>query len=155
MFFTAALLQAQFSVNFSIGAPPMWGPVGYSGVQYYYLPDVEAYYDVHSAMFIYFGDGAWVRRSSLPARYKNYDLYHGYKVVMKDYHGNTPYSHFKEHKMKYGRGYNPHDQRTIGERPGNGNPRGNAPGNRNNGNREKDNKNDNNRGNGHGHGKNK
>ena len=116
----ASALQAQVSVNVNIGSPPPWGPVGYSQVHYYYLPDVEAYYDVQSSMFIYYGGGAWVHKAYLPAQYKNYDLYGGYKVVMTDYHGNTPYTHFKDHKTKYGKGYHGKPQKTIGEKPGKG-----------------------------------
>ena len=115
-----SVAQAQVSVSINIRPPPLWGPVGYTSVQYYYLPDVEAYYDVQSTMFIYFSSGRWVHRAYLPTRYKNYDLYSGYKVVMNDYHGNAPYEHFKEHKMKYGKGYHGEAQRTIGERPGKG-----------------------------------
>jgi hypothetical protein len=44
--FLTSTLTAQVSVNISIGSPPAWGPAGYSQVRYYYLPDVEAYYDV-------------------------------------------------------------------------------------------------------------
>jgi hypothetical protein len=118
--FLASVLQAQVSMNVNLGSPPPWGPVGYSSAHYYYLPDVEAYYDIQSSMFIYYGGGAWVHRAYLPARYKSYDLYGGYKVVMKDYHGNAPYTHFKEHKMKYAKGYHGGPQRTIGEKPGKG-----------------------------------
>jgi hypothetical protein len=122
VFFIASALQAQFSVSVHVNAPPPWGPVGYSQVQYYYLPDVEAYYDVPSSMFIYYTGGVWVHRAYLPSQYRNYDLYNGYKVVMTDYHGNAPYTHFKDHKMKYGKGYHGYYQRTIGDRPGNGHP---------------------------------
>jgi hypothetical protein len=117
----AGSAHAQVSVSLNIGSPPMWGPVGYTDVQYYYLPDVEAYYDVNSSMFIYYSGRTWVHRSYLPSRYRNYDLYGGYKVVMNDYHGNTPYAHFREYRMKYKRGYHGDMQRTIGERPGRGN----------------------------------
>jgi hypothetical protein len=116
--FLANTMQAQISVGIRIGSPPAWGPAGYSNVRYYYLPDVEAYYDVPSSMFIYFDGRAWVRRGYLPDRYKNYDLYGGYKVVLTDYRGNSPYSHFKDHRSKYGRGFHREAQRTIGERPG-------------------------------------
>ncbi len=123
----AVTMQSQFSMSFNFGTPPLWGPVGYSQVQYYYLPDVEAYYDVLSHMFIYFSGATWVHRASLPSRYHDCDLYRGHKVVMPDYHGGTPYSHFKEHKMKYTKGYHWNQQKTIGERPGNGNSGGNKP----------------------------
>ena len=119
--FFASTLQAQVSVNVNIGSPPMWGPVGYSDVHYYYLPDVEAYYDVNASMFIYFEGGNWIHRSNLPGRYRNYDLYGGYKVVMNDYHGNRPYDNFREHKGKYRKGYRGPSQRSIGQRPGRGN----------------------------------
>jgi hypothetical protein len=109
--------KAQVSFDVHIGTPPQWAPQGYSDARYYYLPDVESYYDVQSSMFIYFYGGRWVHRHYLPARYRNYDLYNGYKVVMSDYRGNRPYSQFREHRMKYARGYRGHEQRNIGERP--------------------------------------
>jgi hypothetical protein len=114
--FLAGNTQAQISVNVNIGTPPMWGPTGYSGVKYYYLPDVEAYYDINASMFIYLNGSTWVHRRSLPSRYSNYDLYKGYKVVLTDYRDNAPYSHFKEHKFKYAKGFRGPEQRNIGER---------------------------------------
>lgn len=120
----AGTTQAQVSLHINLGTPPQWGPAGYSEVQYYYLPDVEAYYDVESSMFIYFGNGVWVRRSTLPEQYRDYDLYSGYKVVMTNYHGNRPQKYFRDHKRKYARGYRGHHQRTIGNRPGNWNREG-------------------------------
>ncbi len=118
--FLAVSMQAQVSVNVNIGSPPLWGPVGYTEVRYYYLPDVEAYYDIQSSMFICFVGGAWVHRDHLPSQYRSYDLYGGYKVVMTDYHGNAPYMNFKEHKNKYAKGYHGPEQKTYGEKPGKG-----------------------------------
>lgn len=120
LLFIAVGVEAQVSVSVNIGSPPMWGPVGYTEVRYYYLPAVECYYDVHSSMFIYYSGGVWVRRAYLPTRYRNYDLYNGYKVVMTDYRGETPYVYFKDHKKKYSRNYRSGPQKTIGDRPGDG-----------------------------------
>jgi len=117
LMFFAVSVEAQISVNINLGTPPQWGPSGYTDVRYYYLPDVEAYYDVPSSMFIYFNGVSWVHRSYLPSRYRNYDLYNGYKVVMTDYRGNTPYVHFKEYKSKYAKGYRGQPQKNYGERP--------------------------------------
>jgi hypothetical protein len=114
----AGATQAQVSISVNIGSPPQWGPIGYTDVQYYYLPDVEAYYDVRASQFIYLTAGEWVHKTYLPIRYRNYDLYNGYKVVMTDYHGNTPYIYFRDHKMKYAKGYHGQPQRNIGEKPG-------------------------------------
>jgi hypothetical protein len=152
--FIAGAGQAQISFSVNLPAPPMWGPVGYTNVSYYYLPDVEAFYDIKSSMFIYYGGGAWIRRSQLPAQYRNYDLYDGYKVVMKDYHGNAPYAHFKEYKSKYAKGYRGHGQKTIGERPGKGNGGGRNFQDGNRGNKAVGNDNGKNRGHGNDKGKN-
>lgn len=116
----ACSVQAQVAVNVNIGSPPPWGPAGYSDVRYYYLPDVEAYYDVPSSSFIYYTGGTWVHRKYLPRQYRSYDLYSGYKVVMTDYRGNAPYTYFKEYKIKYAKGYRGQSQHSIGERPSNG-----------------------------------
>lgn len=114
--FASSAMQGQVAVNVNIGTPPVWGPVGHSEVEYYYLPDVESYYDVRESQFIYFGDGRWVRSRYLPRQYRNYDLYGGYKVVLNDYHGHTPYTYYKQHKVKYYKGYKGAPQRTIGVR---------------------------------------
>lgn len=115
--FLASAAQAQVSLNVHLGSPPAWGPTGYNDAQYYYLPDVESYYDVNSSMFIYNNNGRWVHRRSLPYRYRNYDLYNGYKVVMSDYRGNTPYTNYSQHRMQYNKGYRGPEQRTIGTNP--------------------------------------
>ncbi len=115
--FFAGAAQAQISVRFNLGVQPQWAPVGYNDTQYYYLPDVEAYYDVPNSMFIYYEGNSWVHRSYLPSRYRNYDLYSGYKVGM-NYRGNTPYYNHREYRAKYANGRNRSIQRTIGERPG-------------------------------------
>ena len=67
------IIKAQVSVNINIGSPPEWGPIGYTEVRYYYLPDVEAYYDIQTSMFIYYGNGGWLHEVYLPARYRSYD----------------------------------------------------------------------------------
>ena len=35
----AGSLNAQVSLSVNVGTPPLWGPVGYSGARYYYLPE--------------------------------------------------------------------------------------------------------------------
>jgi len=117
--------NAQIAVTVNAYTPPMWGPAGYNDVQYYYLPDVYSYYDVPSSMFIYQNRGIWIHRKYLPARYRNYDLYNGYKVVLTDYRGNTPYIYYNTHKQKYIKGYRGPAQKNIGLKPANGNSQGN------------------------------
>ena len=138
-FFASTANHAQVSVNVNIGAPPQWGPVGYSEVSYYYIPDVQSYYDIRAQQFIFLSNGVWIRSHNLPNRYRNYDLYNGYKVVLNDYHGSRPYSHYKEHKVKYYKGYNKGHQenyRTASNynKHDNGNHNGNQNNNGNHGN---------------------
>ncbi|MEL1241844.1 hypothetical protein [Flavobacterium flavipallidum] len=116
IFTTSTSANAQVSVNVNIGTPPAWGPAGYANIDYYYLPDIECYYDIRHSQFIYFGNGRWIHARQLPVRYRNYDLYHGYKVVLHDYHGRTPYAYFKNHKVKYYKGYKGKPQKAIGYR---------------------------------------
>lgn len=93
LIFTAALLvscltvqiskaQLRVHVNLNIGSQPDWGPTGYDHVDYYYMPDVDAYYDVPSHQYVYYENNVWVHRAYLPERYRGYDMYHGYKVVV-------------------------------------------------------------------------
>ena len=119
------LATAQVSVNVNIGTPPPWGPAGYAEVEYYYLPDVECYYDVRASRFIYFNGGVWTRSKYLPRQYRGYDLYGGYKVVLNDYHGSTPYVHFNDHKVKYHKGYKSGNQINNGVKKGHKKGKGN------------------------------
>lgn len=120
LFFAANAMQAQVSVNVNLGVQPSWGPAGYSAVNYYYIPDVQAYYDVRATQFIFLSGGRWIRSSRLPIQYRNYDLYRGHKVVLTDYRGTTPYTLYKVHKQKYYKGYGK-PQKAIGYRSNNRN----------------------------------
>jgi hypothetical protein len=118
MFIACSPMMAQVSVNVNIGSPPAWGPAGYTEVRYYYLPDIDTYYDVSTGQYIYVRNGGWVRATTLPVVHRRYNLYSGYKVVLTDYRGATPYVYYKTHKVKYPHGYRPGPQKTVGLPPG-------------------------------------
>ena len=90
--------SAQINLNVNIGSQPLWGPVGYDHVEYYYMPDIESYYYVPTREFIYQSNGRWVFSSNRPARFSNYDFYNGYKVVINS---PKPYLNFNQQKVKY------------------------------------------------------
>lgn len=98
MLFKTADAQVQFSLGINIGSQPEWGPVGYDRVNYYYLPDIDAYYDVPANQYIYFRNNAWIHSVYLPVRYRNYDVYNGYKVVIND---RNPWERNNIYKVKY------------------------------------------------------
>ncbi len=127
--YTTANAQLKVSVNINLGSQPDWGPSGYNYAEYYYLPDIDAYYYIPRKQFIYQDRGNWVFANSLPARYRNFDLYRSYKVVVNE---PKPYMNNRFYQSKYGqyrnysnqrvirddRNMGMHDNRTIGNRPG-------------------------------------
>ncbi len=90
--------KAQVSLNINIGSQPKWGPTGYNHVDYYYLPDIETYYNVPDKQYTYMENGRWITAGNLPSKYRNYDLYKGYKVVMNS---PKPYLSHKRNIQQY------------------------------------------------------
>lgn len=90
--------KAQVSINVNIGSQPLWGPVGYDYVDYYYMPDIECYYHVPNRQFIYMEGNRWRFSASLPSRYRHYDLYGGYKVVVNSYRN---FDHDRRYYARY------------------------------------------------------
>ncbi len=106
--FTPASAQR---INISI--QPSWGPSGYDYAEYYYIPELNIYYDVSAALFYYLSGSNWKGVKELPRKYKKYDLNTMYKVVMN----NTPNPWLKnsEHKTKYKSFSNVHTQKPISQ----------------------------------------
>lgn len=105
--------SAQVSVSVNIGTQPAWGPYGYDYAEYYYMPDIEAYYWVPRRQFVYLNGGNWVFSSSLPGRCNNYDLYSGYKVVINE---PNPWMRFNDHRVRYSPYCHRNDQIVIRDR---------------------------------------
>lgn len=99
--FISSTIEAQVSVSLNIGNRPVWcGPSpNYAAVDFYYLPDVQAYYDTRAAVFVYFGGNGWVRSRNLPHQYRGYDLNRCNKVALNGYRGYRPYDHFNNHRL--------------------------------------------------------
>ncbi len=98
--------QVSFSVN--IATQPVWGPVGYDHVEYYYMPDIDAYYYVPNRQYIYMERGRWVVGAYLPSRF-HYNVNSGYKVVVNDPY---PYRNAQMYRTRYAgyRGNNSQEQ---------------------------------------------
>lgn len=91
--------KAQVNVNINLGSQPMWGPVGYEYVRYYYIPEIDVYYDVASRRYTYLQGNRWVTKSKLPGRYKKFDIYRSYKVVIND---RNPWHYHSKNRSRYG-----------------------------------------------------
>ena len=104
----APTAQAQVGVNINIGAPA-WGPQAPYGTQYYYIPEIDGYYDLYAQQYIVLQDGYWV---PLPQLY-GYDPYQFHPVAIQ-YRGCEPWrqsSYYHQHYAyqpyrSYGRGGN-------------------------------------------------
>lgn len=105
-------VKAQLSVglNINITQQPLWGPTGYDRVDYYYLPDIDLFYDVPNRQYIYSSNNQLIFSKSLPYQYRNYNLYKSYKVVVND---EKPYRHADEYRLRYAGFKGRHDQHII------------------------------------------
>jgi hypothetical protein len=107
---TLASAQLHVNVNFNVDRQPIWGPAGYDHVEYYYLPDIEVYYNVSQQRYYYYEGGRWIGRASLPERYRGFDLYNSHKVVVNE---PSPYRHHVVYREKYSSFKGRHDQQPI------------------------------------------
>jgi hypothetical protein len=101
--------QVSIRLGLNIGSQPDWGPVGYDHASYYYMPDVDAYYDVPNHQYIYLQNNIWIRGGSLPGRY-NFDPYNSYKVVINE---PTPWRRAAVYRTRYARYQGNRDQVII------------------------------------------
>lgn len=83
---------------------PEWAPDYYTGVRYYYLPDIEVYYDLTMRDFIYLNNGRWMYSRVLPPMYSYYDLYSGY-VILLNVNIYKPWMHHQYYVSHYPRYY--------------------------------------------------
>ena len=91
------------------GGPPPWAPAHgkRAKVRYYYIPEIEVYYDLVLGEFVWWNGFTWSFSMTLPAPYATFNLYTSHRVVL-DYYGNYPwYNHtfyrvkYPSHKVKY------------------------------------------------------
>jgi hypothetical protein len=105
------IADAQIRISLNIGSQPEWGPTGYDHADYYYMPDIDAYYDVNAHQYVYYENNIWVHNAALPPRY-HFDRYHSYKVVVNQ---PTPWVHHADIRARYASYRGRHDQPIIRE----------------------------------------
>jgi hypothetical protein len=132
--------QAQVSVNINIGSQPLWGPIGYDYVRYYYMPEIDVYYNVATRKYTYWHKNKWITRSSIPKHYRHVDLYRTYKVVVNV---NDPWHNHGFYHRKYGHYAHNHSQLVIRDHKGKHDNKGNRHGHYNQRGKHSSNKRDN------------
>jgi len=84
---------------------PSWAPPYTPGVRYYYLPDIECYYDLSTQEFVYFNnDGQWEFSQELPPIYAGFDLDNCFTVAI-DNNTFQPWMHHHYYVSHYPRYY--------------------------------------------------
>jgi hypothetical protein len=61
---------------------PSWAPPVYSGIRYYYIPDIECYYDINTREFIFLDHARWIYSPTLPYLYQGFDLNNCFVVIV-------------------------------------------------------------------------
>jgi len=92
-------MSASGQVSVTVKGAPAWSKP--TKERYYYLPDIETYYDRHSGEYIFLNNGYWTRGKKLPPSYRRYDLKRARSVVIRNYSGAAPYVHYSTHRVKY------------------------------------------------------
>ncbi len=92
---TPTAAQAQVSVGVNIG-PPAWGPPVPQGTQYYYIPEIDGYYDIYNGVYIVFDGYQWVPMSYLDG----YDPYYFHPLPVS-YVGAQPWLYINTYRQRY------------------------------------------------------
>lgn len=87
-------------------SPPYWAPPyeHLDRIHYYYLPDIEIYYDLWTNEFVYLDGGHWIFSAFLPPMYTSYDL-RSAPVVILDYRVHEPWNFHELYVSHYPRYY--------------------------------------------------
>jgi hypothetical protein len=70
---------------------------------YYYLPEVEAYYSIPRHCYYYQDGGSWVSAAYLPGAYRNYDWRTARRFEVR---GRRPYMRHDQYRSKWGGSFN-------------------------------------------------
>jgi len=100
MMVQTANAQIHLGLHVNLGGP-VYVPAApvYADDDYYYLPDVQAYYSVNSHLYFYNDGYNWVSAAYLPGAYRDYDWAHARRFEVR---GDRPYLHDDVYRARYG-----------------------------------------------------
>ena len=94
---TAPAAHAQAHIDINVG-PPAWGPPVPQGTQFYYIPEIDGYYDLYAQQYIVYRNGQWIPLGVI----EGYDPRSFHPVVL-DYRGREPWVYVNSHRDRYPR----------------------------------------------------
>ena len=111
LFYNHANAQVRLRFGFNFGPRPVYAPVrvvaqpayaepsNYDGDEdYYYLPDVDAYYSVPEQCYYYNDGGEWVSAAYLPGAYRDYDWRSARRFEVR---ASRPFMHNDYYRERY------------------------------------------------------
>jgi len=87
--------HAQVSINAQFGHPA-WGPAAPAGAQYYYVPEIDGYYDLAARNYLVQRNGRWVPVAAV----QGYNPTSFHPVVV-DYRCRQPWQQYRDHHARY------------------------------------------------------
>jgi hypothetical protein len=107
LFANKAQAQVSIHIGFNVPVRPVYAPqpqVIYNddfddSDDYYYLPEVEAYYSVPLQCYFYNDGNRWVRAQYLPGAYRNYDWRSARRFEIR---GRRPYMNHDAYRGRWG-----------------------------------------------------
>ena len=91
----APAAHAQVGPNAQFGHPA-WGPAAPAGAQYYYVPEIDGYYDLAARHYIVQRNGRWVPVAAVPGYSPS-----SFHPVVVDYRGRQPWAQYRDHHARY------------------------------------------------------
>lgn len=70
-------------------------------IRYLYFPNLEAYYDNTTNMYLYKDKGIWTSIADLPKGFRGYSIYNNANVPITDFDDDDVTQMIKVHRQKY------------------------------------------------------
>lgn len=75
------------------------------GVRYYFYPNLDAYFDTQTNLYVYEKAGQWIKSKELVSGYRGYSIMNNVRVEITDYNGDTPHIMLKTHQEQFPKKY--------------------------------------------------
>lgn len=82
-----------------------------SEIRYYYYPNLQAYFDIKTQLFIVKQNGIWSTSKTIDINSRGYCLRNGFYVSIKGYVLDEPYLNIKQHQLNYPADYSSKQRR--------------------------------------------
>jgi len=100
LIFASQIAQAQISEDATLESRRE-ATEAFIGIRYYYYPNLEAYYDTRTALYIYKQNGEWIESETIDMNSRGYSMKNSMYVMLKGYLGDNPTELIAEHKKEY------------------------------------------------------